>query len=139
MNACADSFVTSLPVESAFIDIHMQGLTLPDASEKVCINLILLFGYFNIMRCICFTGSQVDPFPSPVEIASDKHKRYWVNNNNMVRGQLVIAHKWMLFIPSHCPSRNDKVSSPSLSSQVGNTITRSLTGIIRLTVAAPGA
>ena len=37
---CADPFSTSFPVESAFIDIHMQGLTLPDANEKVSIQAL---------------------------------------------------------------------------------------------------
>jgi hypothetical protein len=56
-----------------------------------------------------------DLFPSPDEISSDKHKRYWANNNIMVRGQLVVSHKWMLFLPSHSPVESAKVISQTMS------------------------
>lgn len=60
------------------------------------------------LSCLCFIRRffQDDLFPSPEEIASEKHKRYWVNNNHMVRGQLILSHKWMLFLPSHVPAQN---------------------------------
>ncbi len=94
----------SFPVESAFIETHMVGLTLPAPGADGKVGCVLaardIFLFINI---------QVDIFPSPNEISSDKHKRYWVNNNSMVRGQLVLSHKWMLFIPSHIPAQSAKV------------------------------
>ena len=58
---------------------------------------------------ISFVSLKVDLYPSPIDIASGKHKRYWVNNNLMVRGQLVVSNRWMMFLPTHCPAQKAKV------------------------------
>jgi hypothetical protein len=63
----------------------------------------------NGCHLLLFVQSEV--FPSPGDIASAQHKRFWVSNNDLVRGQLVLSHKWMLFIPSHCPAQNAQVKA----------------------------
>jgi hypothetical protein len=85
----------------------MVGLTLPaaEAHGKVRRAQFLKTAFFCLLF-VLFGVFQDDLFPSPEEIASEKHKRYWVNNNHMVRGQLILSHKWMLFLPSHFPAQN---------------------------------
>ena len=98
----------SYPLESAFIETYMVGLTLPaaEAHGKVRRAQFLKIVFFGLAVFSFGVFLQDDLFPSPEEIASEKHKRYWVNNNHMVRGQLILSHKWMLFLPSHVPAQN---------------------------------
>jgi hypothetical protein len=86
----------------------MVGLTLPaaEAHGKVRCAQFLKIAFFCPPPFFLFGAFQDDLFPSPDEIASKKHKRYWVNNNHMVRGQLILSHKWMLFLPSHFPAQS---------------------------------
>jgi hypothetical protein len=84
----------------------MIGLTLPAAGTEGKVCVLRSFQIVIFLLLFLFRDFQADLFPSPAEIASARHKRYWVNNNRMVRGQLVLSHKWMLFLPSHCPAQN---------------------------------
>lgn len=94
----------SFPAESAFIETFMRGLTLPAAGLEAKVRRFWSYqiSATHVILCLCL---QSDAFPSPGDIASALHKRFWVSNNDMVRGQLVLSHKWMLFIPSHCPAQ----------------------------------